>query len=250
MSVRGTADGCHLTWRRLFSSPEARAESVPPVCARLPKTDGIPRLLTAKAGKRRTGSAEETGALALLADQQDTAAVELAVAEGKARFGTIDAVVCNAGIAEQKLFQNITDADWMRMLDVNLMGTVRTIRAVLPEMLHNHKGSIVTVSSMWGECGASCESHYSASKAAIIGLSKSLAQELGPSNIRVNCIAPGVIDTDMNAMHSADTMQELADQTPLGRVGVAAEVADSILYLCSDKSSFITGQVLGVTGGF
>ena len=105
--------------------------------------------------------AEETGALALLADQQDTAAVELAVAEGKARFGTIDAVVCNAGIAEQKLFQNITDADWMRMLDVNLMGTVRTIRAVLPEMLHNHKGSIVTVSSMWGECGASCESHYS-----------------------------------------------------------------------------------------
>ena len=181
--------------------------------------------------------AEETGALALLADQQDTAAVELAVAEGKARFGTIDAVVCNAGIAEQKLFQNI-------------MGTVRTIRAVLPEMLHNHKGSIVTVSSMWGECGASCESHYSASKAAIIGLSKSLAQELGPSNIRVNCIAPGVIDTDMNAMHSADTMQELANQTPLGRVGAAAEVADSILYLCSDKSSFITGQVLGVTGGF
>ena len=194
--------------------------------------------------------AGETGALALLADQQDTAAVELAVAEGKARFGTIDAVVCNAGIAEQKLFQNITDADWMRMLDVNLMGTVRTIRAVLPEMLHNHKGSIVTVSSMWGECGASCESHYSASKAAIIGLSKSLAQELGPSNIRVNCIAPGVIDTDMNAMHSADTMQELANQTPLGRVGAAAEVADSILYLCSDKSSFITGQVLGVTGGF
>ena len=194
--------------------------------------------------------AGETGALALSADQQDTAAVELAVAEVKARFGTIDAVVCNAGIAEQKLFQNITDADWMRMLDVNLMGTVRTIRAVLPEMLHNHKGSIVTVSSMWGECGASCESHYSASKAAIIGLSKSLAQELGPSNIRVNCIAPGVIDTDMNAMHSADTMQELADQTPLGRVGAAAEVADSILYLCSDKSSFITGQVLGVTGGF
>lgn len=124
--------------------------------------------------------AGETGALALLADQQDTAAVELAAAEVKARFGTIDAVVCNAGIAEQKLFQNITDADWMRMLDVNLMGTVRTIRAVLPEMLHNHKGSIVTVSSMWGECGASCESHYSASKAAIIGLSKSLAPGAWP----------------------------------------------------------------------
>ena len=194
--------------------------------------------------------AGETGALALAADQQDTVAVELAVAEVKARFGGIDAVVCNAGIAEQKLFQNITDADWMHMLDVNLMGAVRTIRAVLPELLHNKRGSIVTVSSMWGESGASCESHYAASKAAVIGLSRSLAQELGPSNIRVNCVAPGVLDTDMNAMHSADTMQELADQTPLGRVGAAAEVADSILYLCSDKASFITGQVLGVTGGF
>ena len=248
MSVRGTADGCHLTWRKLFSSPEARAASVPPVCARLPKTDGIPRLLTAKAGKRRTGSLGRPAHWRFWPISRIPRQWNLR--SRKARFGTIDAVVCNAGIAEQKLFQNITDADWMRMLDVNLMGTVRTIRAVLPEMLHNHKGSIVTVSSMWGECGASCESHYSASKAAIIGLSKSLAQELGPSNIRVNCIAPGVIDTDMNAMHSADTMQELADQTPLGRVGAAAEVADSILYLCSDKSSFITGQVLGVTGGF
>ena len=188
--------------------------------------------------------------LPICADAGDSAQVCAAVAQAEEALGSLQVLVCNAGIAEQKLFQNITDADWMRMLDVNLMGTVRTIRAVLPEMLHNHKGSIVTVSSMWGECGASCESHYSASKAAIIGLSKSLAQELGPSNIRVNCIAPGVIDTDMNAMHSADTMQELADQTPLGRVGAAAEVADSILYLCSDKSSFITGQVLGVTGGF
>ena len=230
------------------SSPEfGQAASVPPVCACLPKTDEI-RVIYSKSRKRR-GLAEETGALALLADQQDTAAVELAVAEGKARFGTIDAVVELSDIARQAVPEH-ADTGWMRMLDVNLMGTVRTIRAVLPEMLHNHKGSIVTVSSMWGECGASCESHYSASKAAIIGLSKSLAQELGPSNIRVNCIAPGVIDTDMNAMHSADTMQELADQTPLGRVGAAAEVADSILYLCSDKSSFITGQVLGVTGGF
>lgn len=134
--------------------------------------------------QQKQGSGGQTGrrngALAFRADQQDTAAVELAAAEVKARFGTIDAVVCNAGIAEQKLFQNITDADWMRMLDVNLMGTVRTIRAVLPEMLHNHKGSIVTVSSMWGECGASCESHYSASKAAIIGLSKSLCAGAWP----------------------------------------------------------------------
>ena len=220
-------------------------------CVRAFAADGWHTAFTYRSSREAAEQlAGETGALALAADQQDTVAVELAVAEVKARFGGIDAVVCNAGIAEQKLFQNITDADWMHMLDVNLMGAVRTIRAVLPELLHNKRGSIVTVSSMWGESGASCESHYAASKAAVIGLSRSLAQELGPSNIRVNCVAPGVIDTDMNAMHSADTMQELADQTPLGRVGAAAEVADSILYLCSDKASFITGQVLGVTGGF
>lgn len=220
-------------------------------CVRAFAADGWHTAFTYRSSREAAEQlAGETGALALAADQQDTVAVELAVAEVKARFGGIDAVVCNAGIAEQKLFQNITDADWMHMLDVNLMGAVRIIRAVLPELLHNKRGSIVTVSSMWGESGASCESHYAASKAAVIGLSRSLAQELGPSNIRVNCVAPGVIDTDMNAMHSADTMQELADQTPLGRVGAAAEVADSILYLCSDKASFITGQVLGVTGGF
>ena len=103
---------------------------------------------------------------------------------------------------------------------------------------------------MWGQTGASCESHYAASKAALIGLTKSLAQELGPSGIRVNCVAPGVIDTEMNAMHSGETMQELAGQTPLGRIGTAAEVADSVLYLCSEHASFIAGQVLGVTGGF
>lgn len=250
MPVRGTADGRYLIMAQTVLITGG-SRGIGAACVRVFAANGWNTAFTySKSREAADRLADETGALALRADQQDTAAVELAAAEVKARFGAIDAVVCNAGIAEQKLFQNITDADWLRMLDVNLMGTVRTIRAVLPEMLHNHKGSIVTVSSMWGECGASCESHYSASKAAIIGLSKSLAQELGPSNIRVNCVAPGVIDTDMNAMHSEDTMHELADQTPLGRVGAAAEVADSILYLCSDKSSFITGQVLGVTGGF
>ena len=132
----------------------------------------------------------------------------------------------------------------------DVLYTGRTIRAALPDMLHRQNGSIVIVSSMWGERGASCESHYAASKAALIGLSKSLALELGPSGIRVNCVAPGVIDTDMNAMHGGDVMQSLADETPLERIGRADEVADSILYLCSEKASFVTGQVLGVTGGF
>ena len=194
--------------------------------------------------------AAETGALALCADSADRDAVENAVKTARESLGAIDTVVCNAGIAQQKLFQDITDDEWLAMLNVNLMGAVRTIRAALPDMLHRQKGSIVIVSSMWGERGASCESHYAASKAALIGLSKSLALELGPSGIRVNCVAPGVIDTDMNAMHGGDVMQSLADETPLERIGRADEVADSILYLCSEKSSFVTGQVLGVTGGF
>ncbi|MGI6181045.1 MAG: SDR family NAD(P)-dependent oxidoreductase [Agathobaculum sp.] len=193
--------------------------------------------------------AEETGALAVCADASDGAAVQAAYAQTCGRLGAPYALVCNAGIAEQKMFQDLTDADWQRMLDVNLLGTVRAVRAALPDMLHRKNGSIVTVSSMWGQYGASCESHYAASKAALIGLTKSLALELGPSGIRVNCVAPGVIDTDMNAMHSEQTMRELADETPLCRIGTAAEIADSILYLSSDRASFITGQVLGVTGG-
>ena len=194
--------------------------------------------------------AEQTGALALSADLHEGMAVSRAVGEARGHFGALDAVVCNAGIAEQKLFQDITDKDWQHMLDVNLMGAVRTIRACLPDLLHRKHGSIVTVSSIWGQSGASCESHYAASKAALIGLTRSLALELGPSGIRVNCVAPGVIDTDMNAMHNEETMQELAAETPLGRIGTAAEVADSILYLCTERASFITGQVLGVSGGF
>ena len=206
---------------------------------------------TYRANRELAGAlAEETGALPLSADQHESMAVSRAAGEALGHFGAIDAVVCNAGIAEQKMFQDITDEDWQRMLDINLMGTVRTIRACLPGMLHRKHGSIVTVSSVWGQAGASCESHYAASKAALIGLTRSLALELGPSGIRVNCVAPGVIDTDMNAVHSAETMRELAEQTPLGRIGTAREVAESILYLCSDKAAFVTGQVLGVTGGF
>ena len=220
-------------------------------CVRAFAAAGWQVAFTYRVSRETAGAlADETGALALCADLHEEAAIHRAAAEARGYFGAPDAVVCNAGIAEQKLFQDITDADWHRMLDINLLGAVRTIRALLPDLLHRKSGSIVTVSSVWGQVGASCESHYAASKAALIGLSKSLAQELGPSGIRVNCVAPGVIDTEMNAMHSGDTMRELAAQTPLGRIGTAAEVADSVLYLCSERASFITGQVLGVTGGF
>lgn len=220
-------------------------------CVRAFAADGWRVAFTYKASSAQADTlAQETGALALQADAAEGAAMQSAYARICEQIGAPGALICNAGVAQQKLFQDISDDDWQHMLDVNLMGTVRAVRAVLPAMLHEKRGSIVTVSSIWGQSGASCESHYAASKAALIGLSKSLAQELGPSGIRVNCVAPGVIDTEMNAMHSRDTMRELAEQTPLGRIGTAAEVADSIVYLCSEHASFITGQVLGVTGGF
>ncbi len=192
----------------------------------------------------------ETGALAEVADVADANAVCKAFARFRANIGEPDALICNAGIAEQKQFQDITNADWEHMFDINLMGAVRSIREALPYLLRRKSGSIVLVSSVWGETGASCESHYAASKAALIGLGKSLALELGPSGIRVNCVSPGVIDTDMNAVHSKETLAALADETPLCRLGTAEEVAESILFLCSEHSGFITGQVLRVSGGF
>ncbi len=192
----------------------------------------------------------ETGALSEAADVADASAVHKAFEHFRTHIGEPDALICNAGVAEQKQFQDISDADWMRILDVNLMGAVRSVREALPSMLRRKSGSIVLVSSIWGESGASCESHYAASKAALIGFGKSLASELGPSGIRVNCVSPGVIDTDMNAVHSRATLTSLADETPLCRLGTADEVAESILFLCSGRSSFITGQVLRVSGGF
>jgi len=194
--------------------------------------------------------AKDTNSVAVCADVTEDSAVKTAFQHFREILGEPDALICNAGIAEQKQFQDLTDADWHTVLNTNLMGAVHAVRAVLPDMIHQKRGAIVFVSSIWGQSGASCESHYAASKAALIGLGKSLALELGPSGIRVNCVAPGVIYTDMNATHSAETLQALAEETPLHRLGTAEEVANSIAYLISDKASFITGQVLGVTGGF
>lgn len=184
------------------------------------------------------------------ADVTDSTAVHRLALLAQAEYGTPDAVICNAGIAQQKLFSDITEADWDRMFDVNTKGCYRVIQAVLPQLLERQAGSIVTVSSIWGQTGGSCEVHYSASKAAVIGLTKALAKELGLSGIRVNCVSPGVIDTDMNRMHGEDVMHELAEQTPLGRNGTPDEVADVIYWLASEQSAFVTGQVLGVNGGF
>jgi len=193
--------------------------------------------------------ARHASAVPVRADIRDNGQVEAMMDKVRYAFGRVDALVCNAGIAQQKLFTDITPAEWEDMFAVNVTGAYRCIQAVLPGMISRKSGSIVTVSSIWGVVGASCEAHYSASKAALIGLTKALAKELGPSGIRVNCVAPGVIDTAMNAHLDEETKAALKEETPLGAIGSPRDVAEAVLYLASDKAGFVTGQVLGVNGG-
>lgn len=184
------------------------------------------------------------------ADVSDRAAVEKMVDNVLKEFGSIDVLVNNAGIANQELFTKVSMEDWNKMIAVNLTGVFNCTQAVLPSMIKNHCGSIINVSSVWGETGASCEVPYSTVKAGIIGMTKALAKEVGPSGIRVNCVAPGVISTAMNSHLSLEDMNELIDETPLCRIGEADEVATTITFLASEDSSFITGHVLSVNGGF
>ncbi|MBQ6387717.1 MAG: 3-oxoacyl-ACP reductase FabG [Ruminococcus sp.] len=166
-------------------------------------------------------------------------------------FGGTDILVNNAGIAQQKLFTDITDADWRTMLDTNLSGTFYCCReALCRTMLPLHNGAILNISSMWGQVGASCEVHYSAAKAGIIGMTKALAKEVGLSGVRVNCIAPGIVMTDMMASFDQETILELKNDTPLNLLGTPQDIANAAVFLCSDRAKFITGQVLGVNGGF
>lgn len=183
------------------------------------------------------------------ADVADRMQVEAMFQRVKKLWGGIDVLICNAGIAQQKLFTDLDEADWKRMLDVHLTGAFHCCQCALPHMIHQKWGRILTVSSMWGQIGGSCEVAYSAAKAGLIGLTKALAKEEGPSGITVNCVAPGVIDTDMMAGFSAQDKQELAEETPLGALGTPEQVADALLYLASDRADYITGQVLGVNGG-
>ena len=165
-------------------------------------------------------------------------------------FGRVDALIVNAGIAESRLFTEITPDEFMQMIRTDLGSAFFTCQSAAKEMIAAGGGSIVTVSSMWGQVGAAMEVAYSTTKAGVIGMTKALAKELAPSHIRVNCVCPGVIDTEMNAGYSEDVMDALAVQTPLGRIGEAKEVAESIYFLASEASGFITGQILGVNGGF
>lgn len=164
-------------------------------------------------------------------------------------FCQLDSLVYCAGLSHIGLVSDIDQSTWRRLFAVNVDGMHACCQAVLPHMIHRKQGSIVTLSSMWGQVGASCEVAYSATKGAVISYTKALAQEVGPSNIRVNCVAPGVIATEMNAQLSPDDLAALADETPLGRIGTPQECARSILFLASDAASFITGQVLAPNGG-
>ena len=166
------------------------------------------------------------------------------------KAGPVDVLVNNAGMAQQRLFSDITEEEWDRMFLVNVKGMYLCTKLALPHMITKQRGKIINLSSIWGLTGASCEVHYSASKAAVIGFTKALAKELGPSGIQVNCVAPGIIETDMNAGIPQDIVQELREETPLGRMGTGGEIAEVILFLASEGSDFITGQVISPNGGF
>ena len=187
--------------------------------------------------------AEQTGAAAICCDVADGQAVEKALSGIDA-----DVLVCNAGICHTGLMSSISESEWDRLFAVNVKGIYHCVNAAMPAFLKKQKGCIITVSSMWGQVGASCEAAYSATKGAVIALSKALAQELGPAGIRVNCVAPGVIQTDMCSNVDPEIMESLKQDTPVGRNGTPEDVAQAMLYLAD--AEFVTGQVLPVNGGY
>ena len=189
-------------------------------------------------------------AIAVKADISKFSEADYLISKSLEEFGKIDILINNAGIAEQKLFTELSEEDWRRMFDVNIHGMFNCTLPVANHMIGNHRGKIINVSSVWGVTGASCEVHYSASKAAVIGFTKALAKELGPSGIQVNCVAPGVIDTEMNSGLNETEIRELIEKTPCERLGTVHDVAKAILFLSSPDSDFISGQVISTNGGF
>lgn len=194
--------------------------------------------------------AQSTGALAICADISKPDEAREAVTEAMDYLGGIDVLINNAGISQFKMFTDITDEDWQNMIDTNLSSVFYVTRAAIPFMISQKSGRIINIGSMWGKVGSSCEVHYSASKAAIRGMTMALAKEVGPSGITVNAIEPGVIMTDMCTSLNEDILAELRDEAPLCRLGTPEDVAGLAYFLASSEASFITGQIIGVDGGF
>ena len=188
-------------------------------------------------------------ACAVQADVADSTRVKQMFDTVRAELGAIDVLVNNAGIAHVGLLTDMTDDEWRRLIDTDLSGTFYCCREALPDMIRAHSGVIVNIASMWGEVGASCEAAYSAAKAGVIGLTKALAKEVGPSGVRVNAVSPGVVMTDMMAGFSEEDVAALKDETPLMQLGAPEDIAEAVLFLASEKARFITGQVLSVNGG-
>ncbi len=191
-----------------------------------------------------------TGALAIKADNKVEKECINAVNTAKEAFGDIDILVNNAGISSFSLFSDLTLDKWNEFLSTNLTGAFIYTKAVLNGMINKKSGRIINISSIWGLVGSSCEVHYSTTKAALIGMTKALAKELGPSGITVNAVAPGVINTEMNKMLTDEDITALKDDTPLCRIGEPSEVAKAVTFLASDDAAFITGEVINVSGGF
>lgn len=194
--------------------------------------------------------AAELGGVALRCDVTDSAQVKAAFAALEAGPGLPEVLINNAGRAWRGLLQDMTDAEWREVASVALDGAFYCCREALPAMIRARRGCVVNVSSVWGEVGGSCEAAYSAAKAGLIGLTRALAKEVGPSGVRVNCVAPGCIETAMLAEFSAEDKAAMAEETPLGRIGTPEDVARAVAFLVSDRAAFITGQVLSVGGGF
>lgn len=194
--------------------------------------------------------AESTGALAIRADSASEIEVNNAVRMTEKSLGGIDCLINNAGVSSFSLFTDLTLEEWNNHMAINLTGAFLYSKAVIPGMVSRKSGRIINVTSMWGIVGSSCEVHYSTAKAGLIGMTKALAKELGPSGITVNAIAPGLIATDMNKGLSEEDIKAVADETPLMRVGLPGEVAEAALFLAGDGAAFVTGEVLNVSGGY
>lgn len=202
-----------------------------------------------KSEKEALRMCSETGAIPVKADVSNSLEVEKAAEFIKENYGGISVLINNAGISQIKLFSDISENDWDNMFNVNIKGMFLITKAFIGDMINKKYGKIINISSMWGETGGSCEVHYSASKSAVIGFTKALAKETGLSGINVNCISPGVINTDMNSELTKEDITSLCKEAPLNRIGTPEEVAKLAIFLSSDEASFITGQVIGINGG-